>query len=172
MGIALIIVVAAILIYFVLKSNSQPTQEKNCIEPRKAVSRRFRIAGLSYRCTRKDIGIVMGKVGYDPSNEHDPNAIAIIANIDQPNEKLLGFIKKEDQAHFGNLAYKEKELPFLGFIEDFENEEGKRMLFGKIRVYSGSESDVEADMANDLKVLTECFGQRNYKRRIMLLDEW
>lgn len=170
MGI-LITIVSVLFLVLILKKNES---RENCevVSGHKSAVRRFRIAGLSYRCTKKDIGIVMGKVGYDPSNEHDPNAIAIISNIDQPNEKLLGFIRKEDQTQFSNFAYKEKELPFLGFIEEFENEDGQRMLFGKIKAYSGEESDVEADMANDLKLLTEAFNQRNYHARIKRLDEW
>ena len=173
----LIIVILAI-VFIALFNKSQKADTNNSsnrkTKPkyvRKAHARRFRISGISHHCSSKDIGIISGKVGDDPSNEYDPNAIAIISNIGQPNEKLLGFIAKADQATFTNFAYKEQELSFVGFIEEFEKERGKG-IFGKIKVYYGSDDDVNADMTEDIKLLTQAFQIRNYEERISELDEW
>ena len=174
----LVIIIIAIIICIVIFGRTQNTKtkssykhEKPAMYSRKAFARRFKIAGISYRCTKKDIGIIMGKVGYDPSNEHDPNAIAIIANPEGPNEKLLGFISKADQATFTNFAYKKQELPFVGYIEEFDTGKGKA-IFGKIKVYSGNDEAIEADMAEDIKSLTQTFTIKSYDARIAELDEW
>lgn len=172
----LIIVILAV-IFIVLYNRSQKEEPRSASShskpkySRKAHARRFKIAGISHRCSFKDIGIITGKVGYDPSNEYDPNAIAVIANIGEPNEKLLGFIAKADQATFANFAYKAQELSFVGFIEKFDKEDGKG-IFGKIKVYNGSEDDIKADMAEDINQLTQAFMIKNYDERIIELDEW
>ena len=174
---AVIIIIAIIICIAIFgrtqknKTESSYKHEKPARYSRKAFARRFKIAGISHRCTKKDIGIIMGKVGYDPSNEHDPNAIAIIANPEGPNEKLLGFISKADQATFINFAYKEQELPFVGYIEEFNKGKGKA-IFGKIKVYSGTDDAIEADMAEDIKSLTQAFTIKSYDARIAELDEW
>ena len=59
----------------------------------------------------------------------------------------------------------------MGFIEEFKKEEGKG-IFGKIKVYSGSEDDINADQAEDIKRLAEIFKIKNYDERIQELDEW
>ena len=171
----LVIIIIAIIICIALFSRSKKHKRESSYKPtkysRKAFARRFKIAGISYRCTQKDIGIIIGKVGYDPSNESDPNAIAIIANPEGPNEKLLGFISKADQAIFTNFAYKEQELPFVGYIEEFDNGNSKA-IFGKIKVYSGTDEAIEADMAEDIKSLTQAFAIKSHDARIAELDEW
>ena len=153
------------------EQKSTSTGEHKEKHERKAYARRFKIAGISHRCTAKDIGIIMGKVAYEPTNQYDPNAIAVIANPEQPNEKLLGYIAKDDQATFKNFAYNEDELPFIGFIEKFDNGNGKA-IFGKIKVYNGSEEDMMADMDEDMKSLTRAFSINDYDIRIIELDEW
>ena len=167
--IAIIAIICIALLYKKNKSRKNISHSTNY--RRKAIARRFRIAGISYRCTKKDIGIIMGKVGYDPSNEHDPNAIAIIANPEGPNEKLLGFVSKADQATFTNFAYKKQELPFVGYIEEFDKGKGKA-IFGKIKVYSGTDDAIEADMTEDIKSLTQAFTIKSHDARIAELDEW
>ena len=139
---------------------------------RKSIGRRFKIAGVTHRCSKKDIGIVKGKVGYDPTNEKDPNAIAIIANIGESNEKLLGFIPRDAQITFRNFAYKENDLPFVGFIEHFISDSGRKVLFGKIRAYIGTNENIEADMENDIKFLKQAFKESDYKKRMEMLDIW
>jgi hypothetical protein len=173
-----IIIIITIIICLVLFNRTQKDETQSFYEHdesakyiRKAFARRFKIAGISYRCTKKDIGIIMGKVGYDSSNEYDPNAIAIIANPEGPNEKLLGFISQAEQATFRNFAYKQQELPFVGYIEEFDNEKGKA-IFGKIKVYSGTDEAIEADMTEDIKSLTNAFAIKNYYTRIAELDKW
>lgn len=168
----IITIIAIIFIAFLFKKEkSRKNISRSTNYRRKAIARRFRIAGISYRCTKKDIGIITGKAGYDPCNEQDPNAIAIIANPGGPNEKLLGFISKADQATFTNFAYKEQELPFVGYIEKFDKGKGKA-IFGKIKVYSGTDEAIEADMAEDIKSLTYAFTIKKYDARIAALNEW
>lgn len=135
----------------------------------KSYTRKFRIAGVSNKCNRKDIGPIIGKVALDPTNEFDKNAIAIIANPEQKDEKLLGYIPKDDQATYMNFAYKEKELPFTGYIEEFETEDGRKSIFGKIKVYYGKDEDVENDMMQDVKFLAEVFNNGSYDRRMEAL---
>ena len=84
---------------------------------------------------------------------------------------LLGYIAKADQTSFANFAYNKKELPFIGFIEEFDKD-GEFAIFGKIKVYSGADDDVESDMQEDLKQLTLAFGIKSYGARIAELDEW
>ena len=78
MKIIIIAIITIVCIFLYRRSQKEETPNRQPAKySRKAYARRFKIAGISYRCTRKDIGVIMGKVGYDPSNEHDPNAIAI-----------------------------------------------------------------------------------------------
>lgn len=176
----IIIVIVVFVIFLVLYDKKQKEEQratKVSSKPKSTIqksstSRRFKIAGLSHRCTRKDIGIIMGKVGYDPTNEYDPNAIAIIANIEQPNEKLLGYIPRDSQSAFTNFAYKQQELPFIGFIEEFTTDDDRQMLFGKIKAYTGTDESIEAEMADDLKYLTIAFEEKNYSSRMEMLDIW
>lgn len=182
MGIAIAIIVSIILIALIRKGNKEEEQTSSRKSDKQvrytyelgspANKRTFRIAGLTYRCTRKDIGIVMGKVGYDRTNDSDPNAIAIIADIELPSERLLGFIPRDSQYSFRNFAKDEQELPFIGYIEEFRDENGEWKIFGKIRVYKGELSDVEADMREDLAALQDAFEEKTYSNRMDLLELW
>ena len=171
MTILIAVILGIILFALYHKSPKEQPCEPEPKYVRKAHARRFKIAGVSHRCSSKDIGIISGIVKYDKTNEYDPNAIAIISNNGQPNEKHLGFIAKTDQPTYINFAYKAQELSFVGFIEEFKKEEGKG-IFGKIKVYSGSEDDINADQAEDIKRLAEIFKIKNYDERIQELDEW
>lgn len=182
MTILIIVLVTGILIFLLAKNESKANESKSQYtnDPRdyykepssRSNTRTFRIAGLTFRCTRKDIGIVMGKVGYDPGNKADPDAIAIIADIGLSTEKLLGYIPRDSQYAFRNLAKQKQELPFVGYIEEFKNDDNEWKLYGKIRVYNGQMSDVEKDMEEDLKALTKAFNENRYSTRMDLLDIW
>lgn len=163
-----LIVIGAVMIFHRKEENDVPRKITRQADNLCCI-RHFKIAGLSYRCRKSDIGVIFGKVTYEPTNPHDRNAIAIIANPYQKDEKLIGYIRKEDQATFKNFAYKEDVLPFTGFIEEFELD-GKMTLFGKIKVYSGKEEDIETDMKKDIEYLAQAFAVRKYRERIELLD--
>lgn len=164
-----IIFIAALLLF--IRKNESATPATATEKPDYlCYTRHFKIAGLTHRCTRSDIGIIMGKVTYEPTNPHDKNAIAVIVNPEQSDERVIGYIRKDDQATFMNFAYKETELPFIGFIEEFQTEDGRASLFGKIKVFSGKDEDIETDMAIDIKYLTDAFAIRRYSERIDLLD--
>lgn len=169
--IAIILVFVVFLFVYHKKEKPEPKRRVYVDVERKALSRHFRIAGISFKCSIEDIGIITGKVRYDPTNEHDPNAIAIVSNADQPNEKIVGFISKQSQIDFKNFADKEKELPFVGFIEEFDKEDG-RGIYGKIKVYYGKEEDIDADMADDIIQLKRAFRVRLYDERAIMLDQW
>lgn len=181
MKILLIIAAAIICIYLYEKSTrtekpNRPQQNKfvdieDCIGHVKYSM--FRIAGISRRCKSKDVGIIIGKTAYEPTNPHDRNAIVIIANPEQPDEKVLGYIPAQDQEHYNSyLAKGEPELPFVGFIEEFVNSDGENGIYGKIKVYSGEITDVEAAMKKDVQFLTKAFDERMYSRRMGILDEF
>lgn len=174
-----ILIIIAVVVGIFLLSKIQPKDANKPVSShtstnahkRLSASRKFSIAGLSHRCTKKDIGCFVGKVAYEPTNKFDKNAIAIIANAEQADEKLVGYIPKDYQTIFKNFAYNAQELPCVGFIDEFINDEGKRMLFGKIRVYDGEDADVETDMKEDLNQLSLAFSKDSYHKEQML-ENW
>ena len=172
---AVLIIIALAVVGIVILCRKHPNGSNSHISAntnkRLSISRRFSIAGLSYRCTKKDIGIFIGKVAYEPTNKYDKNAIAIIANAEQSGEKLIGYIPKHHQANFNNFAYNAQELPCIGFIDEFINDEGKKMLYGNIRAYSGKDIDVEKDMEEDLKKLSQAFS-KDYQHKEEMLSKW
>lgn len=168
--IVLIVILLCIILFIAFQGNSKPTVPRRIsyVSP----TRKFSIAGITKHCGKKDIGVIIGKTVDDPENSYDKHAVAIIANAEQEDEKLLGYIRKDDQPTYGNFAYKSTELPFVGFIEQFENESGRMTLFGKIRVFNGTAEDMETDMTEALKYLAEAFQIKQYDQRIEILDKF
>lgn len=131
----------------------------------------FSIAGINHHCYNSDIGPVSGQTIYDPENEYDRNAIMI---VDANKSKLLGYISKNEQQRFRKIAGSADRLVFVGYIEQFINDRGDKMLMGVIRVYSGEEDIVIKDAQKDWDFLHAAFRIRDYEDRRKALKqlEW
>ena len=132
MMVVIIVLIAILLLYFlVISSDGKKSERDSDLLERsrpKSHTQKFRMAGITKRCDKSDIGPIMGIVKYEPSNPHDKNAIAIIDNLNGREEKTVGYISKEDQAAFRNFAYKDTALPFVGFIEEFQTDGGRMSI--------------------------------------------
>lgn len=174
MGIFIILfaIIIAILLLMSSKTEAKPVKHKTTSYSSysSASSKTFKIAGISRRCNKKDIGIIIGAVVNENDNPHDPYAKSIIANYGQRNQKHLGYIAKSDQYYYEGLAKNTTELPFVGFIEEFETDDNRMAIFGKIKVFSGKETDVENAMTETMMHITDAFRVSNYNKRIEMLD--
>ena len=132
----------------------------------------FRIAGISRRCGKSDVGVIIGEAVREPNNPHDKFAIAVIANSGQKDEKLLGYISKNDQYFFDRLAGKADALPFVGFIEEFENESGRMTTYSRIKIFGGNDREIEAEMSKTMRQLADIFNINDYDRRVSMLDKF
>ena len=169
----LIIVVLVVVGILFLSTAKNPDKEQTptrTVSSASVTSRNFKIAGISRRCSKRDIGIIMGAVVNDKNNPHDPYAKAVIANYGQSDERLLGYIAKTDQYNYERLAQNATELPFVGFIEEFEADDNRMAIFGKIKVFSGNSTAVENAMSENMKYIANAFSIKNYEDRMKMLD--
>lgn len=147
----------------------EPQPEKLIRTPGQCKSDFFRIAGISNYCDHRDIGLISGQMRDNPENEYDPNAVLI---AEAHREQLLGYVAKNELKAYRNIAGKRTWMPFVGYIEQFTNEEGEVRLFGVVRTYAGEESAVMADAQKDWDFLVEAFKIRSYEKRMEVLDQF
>jgi hypothetical protein len=119
----------------------------------------FRIAGISYRCGRSDVGMIRGVTFKDKSNTHDKTAIGIDAVDDAGRQKLVGYISKDDKARYKKLVGDAELSPFIGYIRPFTDESGHSGVMGVIKVYAGEPTSkgAYAAMLKDTKLLMGVF---------------
>lgn len=175
-AIALILIIMSLLIPSMIRRKETKagniTEECNLITERiypKSKTVSFHIAGISNYCNRSDIGMICGETIDEPGNKHDKNAVMV---VDANKEKLLGYISKKDKKEYRDIAEYNTRMPFIGFIETFENDFGKLSLFGIIKVYSGDEKTVDEDINNDWQYLRYCYTIRSYEERIEALNQF
>ena len=128
----------------------------------------FRIAGISHHCSRRDIGAISGELIDEPNNPHDRNAVMI---IDADTTMLLGYIAKEEKKEYRKIADGKARMPFVGFIEQYENCDGEMCLYGIVRTYAGDEVTVMSDAQNDWDFIQGAFTIKSYEERIRMLDQ-
>lgn len=108
-----------------------------------------KIAGAHFRCSPQDVGGFLGYIKHEPTNKHDPNAIAIYRN----DGKHLGYIPKDETSSFRRWSAKE-ELPCVGFIK-----EGDEVpLFGKVKVLDSFPEETELETVKYVRWLVSQFG--------------
>jgi hypothetical protein len=130
------------------KKPAQPEAPKiviKCGEP----SYHTKIAGVQYRCDHQDVGGFLGYIQHDPTNSHDPNAIAIYRN----DGKHLGYIPKDETNVLRSWSAK-AQLPCVGFIK-----EGDEVpLFGKVKVLDTFPEEAELEVAKYVRWMVSQFG--------------
>lgn len=71
------------------------------------------VAGASKRCTKEDVGGIVGYVEAEPTNAFNPNAMAVYLHTG----RLIGYIydtELDDYRYWSRC----KKLPFVGYIQD------------------------------------------------------
>ena len=86
-----------------------------------------KIAGITLRCTEADKGIFNGIIYNEEDNPYNNNAMAIVSM----NKKLIGYIPEDELEDYLDWS---NGLPVtcVGFIKSFVNDEGKKILFGRV----------------------------------------
>ena len=86
-----------------------------------------KIAGITLRCTEADKGIFKGIIYNEEDNPYNNNAMAIVSM----KKKLLGYIPEDELKDY---LYWSNGLPVtcVGFIKSFVNDEGQKILFGRV----------------------------------------
>lgn len=128
----------------------------------------FRIAGISHHCSRRDIGAISGELIDELDNAYDKNAVMI---VDANKTQLLGYIAKEEKKEYRKIADGKARMPFVGFIEQYENCDGEMCLYGIVRIYAGDEETVMSDAQNDWDFIQGAFTIKSYEERIRMLDQ-
>lgn len=183
-GIVLIIIVAVTVLICVVASKSSkeetPTDQNKkseaTVDPKSIErptpqhpSKRFRIAGLHNYCGIRDIGPISGELRNEPDNKHDKQAVMV---IEANKEKLLGYIPKDEKAEYRKISQNQDRRPFVGYIEQFANEDGEIRLFGIIRTYQGTDDEIMPDIQNEWNFLHEAFSIKSYEVRMQVLEQF
>lgn len=86
-----------------------------------------KIAGITLRCTEADKGIFNGIIYNEEDNPYNNNAMAIVSM----KKKLIGYIPNDELKDYWDWS---NGLPVtcVGFIKSFVNDEGKKILFGRV----------------------------------------
>ena len=86
-----------------------------------------KIAGISLRCTEADKGIFNGIIYNEEDNPYNSNAMVIVSM----KKKLIGYIPESELNDYYDWS---NGLPVtcVGFIKSFINEEGRKILFGRV----------------------------------------
>lgn len=114
----------------------EPTQAKPKSNKHHAFAFNTYIAGISHKCSTKDIGAFLGTIKTEPSNPYDPNAIKVI----RYDGKHLGYIPKDHTAQVHAMLKNSDnatELPCIGYIE----EGYKYPLVSNLKVLAVSDND-------------------------------
>ncbi len=86
---------------------------------------KFRIAGISFHCTKANIGMIRGATFNQANNPKDKTAVGIVSLDNKGQQQMLGYIAKEDKKRYRELANGAEQLPFIGFICQYQTEDGK-----------------------------------------------
>lgn len=170
----IIIMAVVVMICFFYKKkrqdapNNKATAEIERVLPT-SKSASFRIAGISHHCSYEDIGVISGELIDDPDNAYDKDAVKI---VEANKTQLLGYIAKDAKEEYREIAAGKTRMPFVGFIEQAKDDDGRAYLFGIVRTYSGDEDTVMADAQNDWDFLQKAFTVKRYDTRMNLLEQF
>ena len=70
-----------------------------------------KVAGITFNCTPSDVGVIRGTVRPEPTNEFDPDAMAIVSE----SGRTLGYIGAYDLLEYRRWC-RLREFPFVGYI--------------------------------------------------------
>lgn len=138
--------------------------------PGEVVCARFRIAGISYHCSRNDIGMISGITFLQTGNPYDKKAIALGRINKGIVSDIFGYIPKEDKKAFNKFAGERDHLPFFGFIREFISEEGKKGVTGVIKLYKGEGVKMVSQMTRNAQLL-QGLSQGYYKEQTLAEQE-
>ena len=113
----------------------------------------FNIAGITYHCSRNDIGMISGITFLQTNNPYDKKAIALGRVNNGKVSDIFGYIPKEDKKAFNRFAGEWDHLPFLGFIREFISDERKKGITGIIKLYKGEGVKMVNQMTKDAQLL-------------------
>lgn len=136
----------------------------------------FPIAGITYHCSKADIGMIRGVTFIDKNNPKDKKAIGIMAITDKGRQKLLGYIPKDQKKEYREFAGDEDMIPFIGYISTFEKEDYGMGLLGRIKLFNGEDCKAMYDeMIADTELLLGAFngywGEQTLEQQDLKL-EW
>ena len=114
---------------------------------------RFKIAGITNYCSRKDIGMISGVTFIHSGNPYDKTAVALGRVKNGIVSEIFGYVPKVDKKDFNKLAGENKNLPFLGYIREFTTEEGKSGIMGIVKLYKGNGLELYRQMVKDAQLL-------------------
>ena len=126
----------------------------------------FRIAGITYHCSRNDIGMISGIIFLQTGNPYDKKAIALGRVNNGKVSDIFGYIPKEDKKAFNKFAGEWGHLPFLGFIREFISKEGEHGITGVIKLYKGEGVKMVKQMTKDAQLL-QGLSQGYYKEQTL-----
>ena len=116
----------------------------------------FRIAGITHHWTKKDVGFISG-ISCPHNNPYDKTAIALGRVQNGRVSDIFGYIAKDDKKAFNKFAGESKNLPFLGYIKPFTDDEGRTGICGLIKFYKGNCKGAYEAMIKDAKLLIGAF---------------
>lgn len=114
---------------------------------------RFKIAGITNYCSRKDIGMISGVSFLHSSNPYDKTAIALGRVNNGKVSDIFGYIPKVDKKAFSKFAGENLNQPFFGYIREFVAEDGKNGIMGIVKLYKGNGVELYRQMIKDATVL-------------------
>ena len=119
----------------------------------------FDVAGITYYCNYSNVGMIRGLTFKDKNNPKDKSAIGMAAIDNNGNQKLIGYIPKNDKPRYRKIAKTAEQCIFIGYIRPFTDSSGRSGLMGRIKVYSGNASSKGAyrSMLKDTKLLIGAF---------------
>ena len=74
------------------------------------------IAGVSFRYTKADYGIIQGVTFPDKNSPIDKTAIGLMAVDSKGSQKLLGYVPKDRMGEFNFFAKGQERVAFIGYI--------------------------------------------------------
>ncbi|MCR4864877.1 MAG: hypothetical protein K5850_06955 [Bacteroidales bacterium] len=119
---------------------------------------RFRIAGITNYCGFSDIGMIRGITYQDKNNGYDKKAVGILGVDEKGRKKHLGYIPKDRQNDYYELAGDASNLIFIGYIRKFITGDDYQGIQGIIRVYTGQAGSKLYDrMVEDTQLIMGVF---------------
>lgn len=131
------------------------TFDKECEEPLRVEY--FRIAGITYHCGTRDVGLVRGISFPHRWNPKDKTAIGLCKLGSNGEQKLIGYIAKEDKRRYKQFMEDAEQAPFIGYIKLFSMEGGESGICGMIKLYRGAGKNTYETMIKDTQTLTGVF---------------
>ena len=114
---------------------------------------KYKIAGITNYCTKKDIGMISGVSFLHSGNPYDKTAIALGRVNNGKVSDIFGYIPKVDKKAFSKFAGENMNHPFFGYIREFVAEDGKNGIMGIVKMYKGNGAELYKQMIKDAQVL-------------------